>query len=161
MNDFFGVSETDLSVVEDLFFRADTAVEMICLEAKENPKRGGLILNCKVASGEHTGKQHTIYINDGDNEFAKKNKIAFMLAFWTKDQIIGRKCKHSDLMGRKFTVVPAAIRNVEGRKYQNFHSYHDLGLCDPSEEVQPAQEPTFGAPEQAATAAPAADGVPF
>lgn len=123
---FFDISEADLDAATPIIFNAGEVIEFLCLDFNET-KNGAAILNCKVLSGENAGKTHTIFLNNHETPTAKKNRVQFLLAFWSKEELIAGENKRSKLINRKFTVVASAPRDYEGKTYQDLRQFVDLG----------------------------------
>jgi hypothetical protein len=128
---FFNVTEQDLDLIP-IVFNAKEVVEFVCLDFNEM-KNNTLVMNCRVLSGDHAGKRHSIFIDSRENSFAKKLRVQFLLAFWTKDELQTQTFHPSKLMNRKFSAVAQEPREYEGKIYQSMTGFHDLGVYEGTE----------------------------
>lgn len=130
---FFNVTKQDLDLIP-IVFNAKEVIEFVCLDFNEM-KTNTLVLNCQVLTGEHAGKRHAVFIDSRENSFAKKLRVQFLLAFWTKEELQTQTFHPSKLMNRKFSAVAQEPREYEGKLYQNISGFHDLGVYEGTEAV--------------------------
>lgn len=124
---FFNISQSDLESVQKIVFMAKEVVEFVILDYSENAQNGSLILNTKVLTGEHVGRNFTLFIENRDHEISKRNRIQFALAFWTAEELKSGSVNPAKLVNRKFSAQALASREHNGQVYQNFSGWKDLG----------------------------------
>lgn len=126
---FFSFSEKDLTALEPLLWPAKEVVEFVCLDYKENATNGTLILNTMVLTGDHTGKLHTMFIDNRDNTISQKIRVQFALAFWSAEELRQHAHNPAKLVNRKFSAVAGMQRpSTDGtRVFQGFGAFKDLG----------------------------------
>ncbi len=153
MQDFFDVSDEDLTIADKLIFQDKEIVKLTCTDLRQNAQNGSLQLKCKVHSGPHQGKETTIYLTSSDNEVSKKIKAQFLKAFWTVEQIKARQADPRKLMGRSFT-ARSRVQTKEKGTYQNWEQFEDLGIDGQAQAAQAPQPQPAPNGQQPATPAP-------
>lgn len=132
---FFNMDATELESFEPIWFAAKVPVTMTILSVKEVPNYGNLVLTCKIEDGEHEGKQYELTISGNDAPMARKKKAEFLLAFWSKAQIIAGEATIDTLIGTRFQCRPAApFEGKNGKTYQNCEGFLKLA-ANPTENV--------------------------
>lgn len=124
---FFEIGEKDLKAIERLIWPAKEVVRFVITDFKENQQSGSLILNCRVLSGEFAGRDHTIYIENRDHPVSQKLRVQFALAFWKAEEIKAGNHNPAKLINREFEARAGAVREHDGKQYQNFESFRDIG----------------------------------
>lgn len=124
---FFEFSAKDLEVAEYPVWPAKEVAEFVVLDFQENPQTNDLKLSCKVVSERHNDRFVTMFINNKPNEFAQKRRVQFALAFWTKEELIAGNAAPAKLVNRKFSAVANAPRDWEGKVFQDWGNFKDLG----------------------------------
>lgn len=154
-----GIEPEDLDLPaegERLLFDKDKEVTFLCVDPKEHKGKQQLILNCKVLDGDHAGKLHTLYLSQKrDQQHHIRRLRDFGKAFYTEAEIRKRDTPLSRLYNRKFTAIPEAPREYNGKWYQDFGKWHDLGEMQADGTTAP---PQTGATQ---STAPATGDVPF
>lgn len=125
---FFDIDVADLEAAEPVIFPAKVPVEFTVTSLKELPKYGSVQIMCKVNTGEHAGKFYEMSVGGGDSAKAKANKAKFLLAFWSKEDLVNGKASLDTLMGTTFQARPDSPWKSEksGKTYQNFDGYMKL-----------------------------------
>jgi hypothetical protein len=125
-NGFFEqVTDDDLDVSSALLFMVGEKVKVKIIDFKEMEKNSTpmIMIECRVMTGEHTGKLHSLFVS-------RKNKetfAGFLNAFWTRDKIkLG--VDPSKIIGRSMEFIPKPIRDVKGKQYQDVSYIKDLGV---------------------------------
>jgi hypothetical protein len=128
-NDLFeGLNESDLLLPEKLVFIKGEVVTTTILDASiiNSEKFQGVKLELKIDSGDHKDKLHELVVakpkpRDGKILPAqKKNWVEFLLAFFTKDDILAGKVDFNQFVGSKFEFTAGEARQVSnGKIYQN------------------------------------------
>ena len=122
------VTAEDLALTKPAVFTAKEVVEFVCLDADENFQYQRLNLKCKILSGEHAGRNHTISLNlKKDNEVQRRKLATFAVAFYSEEEITKGETPLARLVGRKFTAIAQAPREWQGKTYQDFDYFKDLG----------------------------------
>lgn len=157
MQDFFDVTDDDLVIDEQLYFGDQEIVKFQCIDIRQNAQSGSLQLKCNVlqapVSHEHVGKKATIYMTSKDNEVSKKIKAQFLKAFWTIEQIKSRQANPKALNGRIFTAKSKIQNKDNGKRYQNWEQFQDLGYGTNEVAPQAQAAPVQSAPAQPVTTA--------
>lgn len=126
---FLSFNEEELAGPEDLRFKDGEVVKMRCLDFMEDQTKGDLKLTCAVLTGDHVGKQISMFISNRPHEVAQKIRRQFALAFWTKEQLLSGDAQGALLIGRVFTAKSRVSppKEVGGQTFQNWGSFRDLG----------------------------------
>lgn len=126
---FFDIGQEELEAATPIFFTPKVPVEMTILSLKENAKYGSITLTCKVENGEHAAKTYELGIMGGENVHMRKKKAAFLLAFWSKEDLNGGKASLDSLIGTKFQARPDTPYTSEksGKTIQGFEGFTKLG----------------------------------
>lgn len=133
MPDIFDFTEQELSSQEQLLFSAKEVVEFHCLDFNET-RNQDLMLRCKVLTGKHTGREYTHFLqNKADNKFQREKLMKFACAFWTKEELLGKEYQKAKLINRKFSAVAQEPREYNGRTFQEFGGWRDLGTFTPAD----------------------------
>ncbi len=115
----------------NLLFTKGDVVEFQCVDFKEKADKDLLVVTCKVLTGEYAGKTYAHFIRYADNPGAKRVYASFMLAFWSREDVTGGTVNPARLMGRRFSAVAQQVREHQGKQYQNFMDFKDLGEGEP------------------------------
>ena len=122
-----------------LIFEKNEVVEFQCIEPRVDETRGHIFLKCRVNSGIHQGKEHTIMISGGDHETSKKFRAQFFFksGFWTTEELHAKTpegksaLQLSKLVGRRFQAKASGVKSKDGMDFQNMMDIRDLGAGDP------------------------------
>jgi hypothetical protein len=126
---FNGLSEADLMLPEKLIFLKGETVEGTILDASIIEKIGAVKLEVKVETGDHAGKLFELAQfkpKDKDGKFsptAKKQWIEFLLAFFTKEEVLGGKVDFTKFIGSKVQFKAGEAREYNSKVYQNYSNY--------------------------------------
>lgn len=123
---FFNFTEAELIESAPIIFPAKEVVEFACLNFNET-RRGDLMLNCKVLTGAYAGRDFTPVIDNREHPVSRKNKINFARAFWSEDELRSNTAQPARLINRRFSAVPLEAREHNGKQYQSFIGWKDLG----------------------------------
>lgn len=118
-----------------LLFEKNEIVEFQCIEPRVDETKGHIFLKCRVNSGIHQGKEHTIMISGGDHDTSKKFRAQFFFksGFWTPEELAAKTpegksaLQLSKLVGRRFQGKASAVKSKDGMDFQNFMDIRDLG----------------------------------
>ena len=88
----------------------------------ENTYSGFVPHSDDIASGEHKGKKHTLFIPGDDNEMNKKKRAQFFFksGFWTEAEIANdatQPISLARLVGRKFSARASKVREKDDKKW--------------------------------------------
>ena len=126
---FNGLSEADLMLPEKLVFLKNEIVEGTILDTSIIEKIGAVKMEVKVETGDHAGKLFELVQfkpKDKDGKMSptqKKQWIEFLLAFFTKEEILGGKVDFNKFIGNKVQFKALEAREVNGKTYQNYANY--------------------------------------
>jgi hypothetical protein len=126
---FNGLSESDLVFPERLVFLKGETVEGIILDTSIIEKIGAVKMEVKIETGDHTGKLFELTQfkpKDKDGKISptqKKQWIEFLLAFFTKEEILGGKVDFNKFIGSKLQFKALEAREVNGKTYQNYVNF--------------------------------------
>lgn len=125
---FFDMSVDEIEASEPIFFTPRVPVQMTVLSIKENPKYNSINLTCNVEDGEHAAKKYELAIMGGENPHMRKKKAAFLLAFWSKEDLRDNKASLDTLIGQRFQVRPDTPYTSEksGKVIQGFEGFTKL-----------------------------------
>lgn len=128
MSDFFDMPLEEIESLEPMYFTASVPVQMTILSIKELPAYKSMILTCEVHDGEHAGKHFDMRIDGGDQPTTRRKKAAFLLAFWTKEELKTGTATLDTLIGTKFQCRPERPYTSEksGKTYQSFIEFLKL-----------------------------------
>jgi len=138
---------------ENRHFNKGEVVSAMFMDIREMDKYY-LIKASLLQPAEYEGEEYAIFMNkpvkkaEGDDEKTLKVKeinlkqmVQFLVAFYTKEQILNRQIDFSALIGRVFIAIAGKVREgKQGGKYQSLNSWKEVKA-----DVQPA----------------ASDGLPF
>lgn len=130
----------DLALTETPSFPAKEVVEFICQDIDENETYQSLNLKCKVQAGKHAGR--TIHIRlskKRDHEMQRVKLARWALAFYSQDEILSNTIPLARMVGRRFTAVAQAAREHNGKTYQDFDFFRDMGDAG-APDAQPPSE---------------------
>lgn len=128
---FFNVTANDLAAAEKPIWPAKEVAEFVITDFKESEEQG-FILNTKVLSERHNDRSYTHFISNRDHEIAQKQRVQFLLAFWTKDELQNGTAKPVKLVNRRFSAVAGQAKEHNGQTYQQFSGWKDLGEYAPT-----------------------------
>lgn len=126
---FEGLTEADLLIPERLIFLKGEVVQGVVLDASIIEKIGAVKLEVKITGGEHEGKIHEVAVfkpkeKDGKiSAGSKKSWVEFLLAFFTKEEILGKKVDFTKLIGQTIEFKAGEARSIGEKTYQNYNSY--------------------------------------
>lgn len=123
---------------EQIIFPEKSIVEFLCLDIEENKTYQTINMKCKVLSGQHKDKRRDIRISlKEDHEIQNKKRARWALAFWTEEELKkDEPVSLARLIGRRFQARAEKPREWNGKTYQDFDYFKDLG------EAGDAAEPT-------------------
>lgn len=125
------VTAADLALTKPTVFTAKEVVEFICLDVEENAQYEAINLKCKVLSGENTDRRFVIRLSmKKEHEIQRRKLATFALAFYSEDEITKGDTPIARLVGRRFTAVAQVPREYQGKTYQDFDYFKDLGEGD-------------------------------
>lgn len=137
---FFEFSAESIAGIEKPLWPAKDVVEFVILDFKEMVPSNDLILSCRVLSKEHNDRKYEHYISNRDNDITQKSRIEFALAFWSKEELIAGDAKPAKLINRRFSVVASPAKEHNGKTYQGFYGWKDLGEFVPGQAASPAAD---------------------
>lgn len=127
---FDDITEDDLLVPEQVIFAKNENVEGTILEISELAKSGLIRLTMKVNNTEHAGKVHELAMfkpkpnKEGKiNPIKKKQFVNFLLAFFTKQQVLSKQVEWSQYVGRNLKFKTGEAREFNGRTYQDSYDF--------------------------------------
>ena len=128
-NLFADLLEGDLVLPERLLFIKGERVEGTILDASIIEQIGAVKFEVMIQTGEHTGKLHEL-VNfkprerDGKiSPQSKKSWVEFLLAFFTKEEILGGKVDFTKHIGTRIEFISGEARSKGEKTYQNYHGY--------------------------------------
>jgi hypothetical protein len=138
---FDDFTEDDLIVPENLIFLKNESVTSKIMDIAEIANGGGVRLTLAIESGDHAGKIHelamfkpTPHKDTGKvNPVKKKQFVQFVLAFYSKAQILAKDTSWSKFIGDKLEWTSADAREWNGKIYQD--SYNFKVVNDISESI--------------------------
>lgn len=135
----FGMSAEDLDYTADLIFKDKEIVKMQVTDVLENAQSHNVTMKCKVLSGDHAGKEASVFVSAKDNEAAKKRKAQWARCWlqagvWSRDDIIAGRANLKALIGRVFTVRSStrADKTDTTKIFQNWEEFRDEGMGAPA-----------------------------
>jgi hypothetical protein len=126
---FTGLSESDLALPERLVFLKNEVVEGTVLDTSIIEKIGAVKLEVKIETGDHAGKLfELVQFKPKEREgkispTQKKQWVEFLLAFFTKEEVLSGKVDFTKFIGSKLQFKAGEARDVGGKTYQNYNSY--------------------------------------
>jgi hypothetical protein len=129
---FEGLNESDLMLPEKLIFFKGENVAATILDASiiNSEKFQGVKLELKIESGDHTGKLHELVVGkpkprDGRIlPTQKKQWVEFLLAYFTKEDILANKVDFTKFIGSKLEFIAGEAKTSgNGKTYQNVSGY--------------------------------------
>ena len=128
-DDFFDLGEDDFNLPERLIFLQGEVVQGKVMDASENKTLGAMGLTLKILTGDHEGSLHEMMIfkpkaKDGKvNPIAKKQFVQFLMALWTKEQILNKQVDINSVIGKKLQFKSGKAREYNGKLYQNYSDF--------------------------------------
>ncbi len=124
---FDDFTEDDLLVPEQVVFAQNEIVESTILEISEIKKSGLIRLTLKIDNTEHAGKVHELAMfkpkpsktTGNINPIKKKQFVQFLLAFFSKQQILSKDADWSQYVGQKLKFKAGKANDYNGRIYQD------------------------------------------
>jgi hypothetical protein len=127
--DLFGdLTEDDLMVPEKFFFAPDEVVDAKIIDIRKIKNNMGFGVELKVLSGENEGKllETTMWKpKDADYQSRKVTWKQFLLAVWSKDEILGGKATEESAMGRCITFKASKISAKNNQYYSDFTKFDE------------------------------------
>lgn len=126
---FEGLSEADLLIPEKMIFLKNEVVVGTVLDASIADKIGAIKLELKVETTDHAGKILEIAVfkpkaKDGKiSPASKKSWVEFLLAFFTKEEILAGKVDFTKLTGQKIQFTAGEARENNGKTNQYYNNY--------------------------------------
>jgi hypothetical protein len=105
MFECFDVADV-LKSVEGKVYPKNEVVEFTIKEVKENKKYANVTVSCLD--------------KDGSTPSKKKHLIAFLSAFFTREQLIAKTSNPVELVGQRFEAKSDGQREWEGKQYQQW-----------------------------------------
>ena len=116
-------------VAAPLTFGRDEPLELAVEDAWRSQDRNGFTLMCRVLTGEQRGEVTLLNFRaklpSGDWNW---NTTAFLRVFFSKEEL-KTGMDIAKLVGHAFTCV-SRVKNANGKDYQNFDSFKDLGKTE-------------------------------
>jgi hypothetical protein len=138
---FEGLSENDLLVSERLIFTKGEVVQGTILDIGQidTATFKAIKVEFKVETGDHAGKLHDLIIakpsvneNGQMNATAKKGWVDFLLALFTKEEILSKQIDLNKHIGARLEFTAGEARSKGERTYQNYNRYKLLAVEDSS-----------------------------
>lgn len=128
-SDLFDLTEADLTVPERLQFPKNELIEGTVIDCYAIDKIGAVKLEVLLNNTDHAGKCHEVLVNkpkviDGKmNPTAKRMWTEFLLAFWSREQILARQVDMASPVGKKISYRAGELREYNGKQYQGFMTF--------------------------------------
>lgn len=130
----FDLSESDLTLPEPLTFPKGEVIEGTVLDCSSIEKIGAVRLEVLVSNTDHAEKNHEFLVmkpkpsaKDGKiNPTQKKFWVEFLLAFWSKENILANNVDLSSVVGKRITYQAAEAREHNGKTYQSFFGFKEI-----------------------------------
>lgn len=128
-SDLFDLTEADLLLPERITFPKGELIEGTVLDCHAIDKIGAVKLEVMLSNTDHAGKLHEVLIKkpkakDGKvNPTQKKFWVEFLLAFWTREQVLGNQVDMSQPVGKRISYRASEAREWEGNTYQDFFGF--------------------------------------
>ena len=125
---FSDLTENDLLVPEKIVFLKDEVVVGEILDVAIIERIGAIKVELKLLSGEHLGKlfDYMVYRpkeREGKiSPVQKRSWASFLLAFFTREEILSQKIDFNKFVGRHFRFKAALAREYNGKVYQEFYN---------------------------------------
>ena len=104
-----------LKSVEGKVYPKNEVVEFTIKEVKENKKYANVQVSCL----DKEGSPYTFTLG-ASTPAKKKHLIAFLSAFFTREQLINKTSNPVELVGQRFEVKSDGQREWEGKQYQQW-----------------------------------------
>jgi hypothetical protein len=124
---FDGLTEDDLALPEKLVFLKGETVNAMIMDLSENSKFGFIKLEVKILSGDHEGKLTEMIffkpkVTDGKmNGQSKKKFVDFLLAFWTKDEVLKGNVDLTRPISKKIQFTCGEAKEYKNKLQQDFY----------------------------------------
>lgn len=130
-SDLFDLTEDDLIIPESILFPKSELIEGTVLDCHSVDKIGAVKLEVMLSNTDHAGKCHSLLVKKPRanketgviNPTAKKMWAEFLLAFWTREQILGKQVDMASVIGKRISYRAGASRDWEGKTYQDFNTF--------------------------------------
>lgn len=125
----FDLSEDDLTIPERLSFPKNELIEGTIIDCHTIDKIGAVKVEVLLSNTDHATKCHELLVNkpklkDGKiNPIQKKQWVEFLLAFWSREDILAGKIDPTSLVGKKVSYRADEAREYNGKNYQSFSQY--------------------------------------
>ena len=126
---FTGLSEADLLIPEKLVFIKGEVITGTILDMSIIEKIGAIKVELKIESGDHAGKIHELTVfkpkeKDGKiSAQSKKNWVEFLLALYTKEEILAGKIDMQKHIGATLEFKANEAKEYSGKIYQNYSNF--------------------------------------
>lgn len=127
---FNDLSESDLLISEKLVFIKGETVTGTIVDISVNDRIGMIKVELKVNTGDHAGKLHELVVfkpkanAEGKiSPISKKQWVEFLLAFFTKEEILGGKTDFTKFTGSNLSFVAGEAKEYNGKPQQRYNSY--------------------------------------
>lgn len=127
---FEGLTEDDLLIPEKLVFFKNEVIQGTILDISVVEKIGAVKVEVKVETGDHNGQITEFLVfkpkagTDGKiSPMSKKNWVGFLLALFTKEEILAGQIDFSKHAGSKIEFKAGEAKSKGDKTYQNFSDF--------------------------------------
>ncbi len=128
---FDGITADDLESPEKLVFTKGEDINGTILDTNEVTKHKAVILTLKLNNTEFVGKQFELWMGAPKknkegviSSFAKRSWTNFLLAFFTKEEILGGKADWSTVIGKSILFTAGEPKDYGEKIFQNFNGFN-------------------------------------